>query len=114
MTLVIMAKAYAHKGCTKMARVDNGCWEEATVSRQTDHPELGHCYIGMWVCGIGAFNCHFPADAVRPPTEQEQVDLRRNKYGHTFSSHVTKIVDEGEFATAELLSLLPRVDWNKL
>jgi hypothetical protein len=114
MKYVAMACGFAHKGMTSMKWRGNGCWEEVVVTKQTIHPQLGRCLIGMFVCGIGAFNVHFPELDIRPATEEEQAALRQIKYGHTFAAYKSTISDEGEFATQADLDNLPTVEWNKL
>lgn len=94
---LIMAKAFAHKGHTNMKRKDYEEYDIASVSVVVNHPELGRCYVGSWVCGSGAFHVHFPADAVRIATRSEVDQYTRGKFVSNFgwSSKPT----EDDFAT---------------
>jgi len=80
---IVMVSAYAHKGITNMERVnidDKGTFEEAAVYTRTIHPKLGECLVGRFLTGIGAFNVHFPIDAVRVATNPEKKMLMRGRY----------------------------------
>lgn len=80
MSKIAMARSYAHKSMTDMKRQDMDEYDEISFSESVDHPELGRCLIGNFVCGIGAFNVHFPVDAVRLVTDQERDAMLRGTY----------------------------------
>lgn len=106
-SLILMVRAYAHVS-SDMKLVDTSglsaqpCrWEEAWVSRIYDHPVLGLCYIGSFVFGVGAVDCHFPFNHVRVCTREEYEKVLKSRYSYNWLKHVTKIADTIE------LSLLP-------
>jgi hypothetical protein len=107
---IVMVKAMAHKGMTDMKRKDYNDWEEAQVSRRTVHPELGECFIGMYLTGIGAYNVHFPLDAARVATEEERTRLLKRRYvgcGQNYKLQPQDFADSlNEISTV--------VDWDSL
>lgn len=86
-SLLVMVRAWAHK-CSDMSLMGvDGLkaetfvhWEEVQVDKVFDHPTLGFCFIGSFVCGIGAFNCHFPLNHVRTCNAEERDQIKRTRY----------------------------------
>lgn len=106
---IAMARHYRHKS-SGFAIKGVGEWEEVQVSRQIEHPEFGRCLIGSHVCGPGMFNVHFPADFIRPATEDERAKLCSGRYGGVRDF---KLSPE-EFADQATLDALPIVPWESL
>jgi hypothetical protein len=96
---IMMATAYAHKGLTGMEREQQSDYEECWVYARTDHPQLGKCLVGEFVCGIGAFNVHFPMADIRPATEEERTRLMAGGYASSFGPSFR--LTESDFATGE-------------
>ena len=105
---IFMAKGYAHKGLTKMKLREYDDYDLAFAKERTDHPALGECLVGAWVCGVGAFNVHFPIAQCRPVTDEEREDIIKNK---AFKAPwgIFKLKDE-EFAR-DLSEISTVVDW---
>lgn len=67
----MMAKAWAHKSLDmKLTELDD--WDIIRASYQVDHPELGTCFVGNFITGVGMIEVHYPADSVRPCTPEEK------------------------------------------
>lgn len=111
MSKLIMARSWAHKGLSDMKRKDDEEYDLASVSAVTHHPELGPCYIGAFVCGIGAFHVHFPADAVRICTAPEVERYTGGRFGRTFAPSFQ--VAPEEFATITDLGQMPVKPWSE-
>ena len=86
--MIVMVRAWAHKLSDMSLMGVDGVkvdkyvhWEEAQVSKVYDHPSLGYCFIGSFVCGIGAVDCHFPFNHVRVCTDEERDLIKRTRYG---------------------------------
>ena len=101
-----MARAYAHKLATKMQRENLDEYEEVVAVEIVEHPTLGRCFIGNFILGLGLFNVHFPADAVRPATEAEIAQLTSHTYGGCGQRFRLK---REEFATQAELDEMPVV-----
>lgn len=86
---LMMAKAFAHVGLTGMKRRDNEVWELASAKRHVIHPDLGPCWVGSFVAGVGAFDVHFPDDAVRICTGVEVAKYTTGKFTSTFRPSFT-------------------------
>jgi hypothetical protein len=94
--VLMMAKAYAHKGLTDMKRRDQETWSLIRVRGKTPHPDLGECWTGSFVEGVGAFDVHFPMDAARPCTRDEKERYLKTVFGSTFAPSFR--LEESEFA----------------
>lgn len=109
--MLAMARSYAHKGLTGMARKDSDVYEIINVECLINHPSLGRCFIGSHVCGIGAFYVHFPVDATRTANDEEINRYTRGRFGCTYAPSFK--VEREEFATKEQLETMPVKDWNE-
>jgi hypothetical protein len=112
MSKIIFAKSWAHKGLSDMKRKDDGDYDIASASVVVNHPELGRCYVGSFVCGIGAFHVHFPADAVRIATADELDKYTKGRFASTFAPPFQ--IEAERFATITDLDEMPvDPDWQK-
>jgi hypothetical protein len=106
---LVHVTAYAHK-LTDMALKETD--DDAWVSRVTDHPTLGKCYVGSFLTGIGLFNVHFPVDAVRVLDRLQRAEYLGRTYGGA-GRRPWKLRSE-HLATQNDLDALPLVPWSQL
>lgn len=88
MRRLMMARAYAHVSLTRMhvkkVSEDIGGWDLASAKVMAKHPDLGLCWIGSFILGVGAFDIHFPVEDVRLCTEAERKKYIKAAFGRTF------------------------------
>lgn len=104
---IVMVKAYAHLGLTNMERREMGTWDLAVVKSEVDHPSLGHCWVGHFILGIGAFNVHFPKGSARPATADERQRYCAERFYRSFAPSF-KLVESDFALSCTSEELIPR------
>jgi hypothetical protein len=99
-----MATSWAHK-IHEYERRDDDTWSLAALRGVVQHPQLGRCYIGSWVQGIGFINVLFPEDAVRPCTKPELEEYTTVLVESSFAPSYRMLPEE--FLTLPDMAALP-------